>query len=248
MIARHQAQASLAVASSVAGPRHHPDEAWILAHAAGTLDLSQATVIESHLERCPACRAAFSRAEAVGGALLESLAPAAMAPDALDRLMARLDAPDTSPSLAPSPSSSPAPAPAPAAPRKPASALDQILATVHGGPDLDSLNWRFIGPGVRGVRLLQGGRDDTRLWLLRAKGGAVMPMHSHNGSELVLVLKGAFTVDGKRFGPGDLEDSDDSTHHEPHIEAGEECICLAAIEGPLKLSGFARLFQPFIGI
>ena len=76
-----------------------------------------------------------------------------------------------------------------------------------------------------------------------------MPEHSHRGTELTLVLRGAFSDAAGRFGRGDLEAADDTLEHVPTAEAGEDCICLTATEAPLRFRGvLPRLAQRFIGI
>ena len=76
-----------------------------------------------------------------------------------------------------------------------------------------------------------------------------MPHHSHRGLELTLVLKGAFRDEDDRFGPGDIEVATEEVHHTPIAEEGEDCICLAATDAPLRFKGLIpRIVQPFIGI
>lgn len=212
--------------------RHHPADHWIFALAAGSLDEAQAIVVATHVNMCGRCRALLDRAEAVGGALLNELEPAPLSDGAFDRLMARIDAETADPIVLPTRPGVPAP----------------LAPFVPGG--FDALPWRNLGPGVKGVRLDVGrGREDSRLWLLRARPGAVLPRHGHNGAELTLVLKGAFTDEAGRFAAGDLEEADGDVRHQPRIEMDGECICLAATQGMLRLDGlFARLAQPFIGL
>lgn len=218
--------------------RHHPADHWILSLAAGSLDQAQAVVVSAHIDVCTRCRALFDRAEAVGGALLNSLAPAALSPGAFDRLMARIDGEEkplqTSVAAAGAPGVSDLPA-----------ALRHLVPN-----GFDALAWRPLGPGLKGVRLPVGqGREDSRLWLLRGQSGRGLVSHSHRGAELTLVLKGAFRDESGRFGVGDIEDADGETHHKPRIEDGGECICLVAVQGMLRLQGLIpRLVQPFIGL
>ena len=74
-----------------------------------------------------------------------------------------------------------------------------------------------------------------------------MPDHTHTGTELTLVLTGAFSHDGGRFACGDVEDADSTVDHQPVVEDGEECVCLVAMEGQLHLRGWiGRLMQPFV--
>jgi putative transcriptional regulator len=94
---------------------------------------------------------------------------------------------------------------------------------------------------------MRRGRASVRL--LQIPAGQAMPEHGHRGIELTLVLKGAFRDQAARFGRGDVEIADASDQHTPVAEAGEDCICLAATDAPLRfVSILPRLVQPFIGI
>ncbi len=58
---------------------------------------------------------------------------------------------------------------------------------------------------------------------------------------------GAFRHEGGRYGPGDFDLGDDIVHHEPHIEEGEDCVSLVAMQGGLRWQGLiGRLIQPFV--
>jgi len=74
--------------------RHHPDDALLMALAADRLARGPAVVTAAHVERCPNCRARLRELDAVGGALLEDAEPAVLAPEALARTLARIDAGD----------------------------------------------------------------------------------------------------------------------------------------------------------
>jgi putative transcriptional regulator len=76
---------------------HHPSDLTLADWAAGTLDEARALVVSSHLARCPHCRTAVGMFESVGGALLDDALPAEIAPDALDRALANLGAPEAPP-------------------------------------------------------------------------------------------------------------------------------------------------------
>ena len=109
------------------------------------------------------------------------------------------------------------------------------------------VRWRSVGSGVRQAVFKTG--DKSKVRLLSIPGGTAIPDHSHRGLELTLVLKGAFRDEDARFGPGDVEIADDDLHHTPVAEEGEDCICLAATEAPLRFKGLIpRIAQPFIGI
>ena len=85
--------------------------------------------------------------------------------------------------------------------------------------------------------------------LLYIPAGAAMPDHGHRGMELTLVLRGAFTDEDDRFGPGDVEVADEELNHTPVADIGEDCICLAATDAPLRFNSWLpRLAQPFFKI
>src|SRR5207245_3768 len=61
----------------------HPDDSLLIEYAAGSLDEATALLVATHLALCPDCRRPVRRAEAVGGALLESAPSEPLASDAL---------------------------------------------------------------------------------------------------------------------------------------------------------------------
>ena len=76
-----------------------------------------------------------------------------------------------------------------------------------------------------------------------------MPEHGHGGCEMTLVLAGSYHDETGAFGPGDLQDVDESVEHKPLTDAVTGCICLIASERPARFKGlFGRLFQPLTGM
>lgn len=119
------------------------------------------------------------------------------------------------------------------------------------GQGLSDIKWRSFVPGVA-VYDIYGDRhynSGDRLYLLKAKGGIKMPEHSHSGEEWTLILTGSYSIGDQRFSRGDLHIEDETTVHSPHIDEGEDCICLVMTQGPLKMKTLAaRIVQPFVGI
>ena len=210
---------------------------WLLSYAAGALNEAQALVVATHADCHPDLTDKVMQAEDIGGGLLDTLAPSALDDDALDRVMAALDADPRAETP-----------PAPAAPTGRASDLPAPLAQ-YLGKDLVDLDWRTMGPGMQQVKLWSGPKGE-KLWLLKAKGGTAIPAHDHRGSELTLVLRGSYYVGDQHFTPGLVEYADtDIDNHRPVIDEGEDCICLVATEAPIRLHSLvARLVQPFIGL
>ena len=127
------------------------------------------------------------------------------------------------------------------------SVFPQPLRGYIGG-DVDKVPWQRIGLGSYQA-VIQTGDTNTVARLLKIPAGKPVPAHSHGGTELTLVLGGAFTDKTGYYGRGDFQEADDTLEHQPYAVAGEDCICLAVTDAPLKFSGFAaRLAQPFIGI
>ena len=219
---------------------HHPDDALLMALAARTLARGPAVVIAAHVERCPRCLARLHELEAVGGALLDELEPAVLAPEALLRTLARIDALG---------------APAPVRPPTAAGALSRLQASLPASVawprslrGSTATGWRWLAPGVRWSRVTLA-YDDANIYLLRVAAGKSLAVHSHRGGELTQVLHGAFYDSSERFAAGDFEEADDSVHHQPVVAADGECICLTSVEGRVAFDGpLARMLGSLLGM
>lgn len=211
--------------------QHHLDDATLMAYASGNLPEAFNLIVAAHVSLCDTCRATVESCDAVGGALLEQGAAPQMDDQSLARALARLDV-------------DPTPAPAPAR-RKPGVLPGPVQDYVGG--DLDSVKWRPLGMGVKQARLRTSSEATARLLFIPA--GAAMPDHSHAGCEMTLVLQGAFQDEDDRFARGDIEVADDNVTHTPVAEIGQDCICLAVTDAPLRFTGWLpRIVQRFVGI
>ncbi len=210
--------------------RHHVSDRLLMAYAAGTLPEAFSLVLATHLSLCDDCRARLGEYEALGGQVLER-SDMAMAEGSLEACMARIEG------LAPLAR----PQPRPAQGIFPAPLADYI------GGGLEAVKWRPLGMGVRQAILPTPRGATARLLYIPA--GQAVPDHGHRGTELTLVLQGAFADSTDRFGRGDLEIADEDLEHTPIAEAGEDCICLAATDAPLRFNALIpRLLQPVFRI
>lgn len=210
--------------------RHHLDEATLLSYVAGSLSQGMALVVASHLSMCAECRNRVAKQEAVGGSLLENLAPAAISSSALDDVLARLDQTETAQPQPERQSDSSLPAP-----------LYEAL-----GCSLRDVAWKKIVAGIHYFDLPYTAGGVTRL-LKIAPGKTLLP-HGHQGNELTLVLEGSFCDDIGRFARGDIADLDEQVEHQPLVDSQTDCICLIATDGPLKFTTLlGRLVQPVTG-
>jgi len=171
--------------------------------------------------------------EEVGGAMLESIPPSALSPDAYRLIEMRLAAvPDV-------PVSHPAPT--------------NQLGAFPGLPDfvqrLPAQPWTWVAPRLRLKRIELPAGEPTRVFLLKAGAGTRLLPHTHTALEMTCVLTGNFSQGGQVYGPGDFDVGECDVEHEIVVGRDEECICLIAMQGELRLKGLlGRIMQPLISI
>lgn len=216
-------------------PTHHLDPELLMDYAAGTCSESAGLLIATHLALCPLCRDEVARMERLGGTLLDSAAAAPVDQDSLAKVMAKLDQPE----------------PIETADRQTwaeqAATGPQIPRPLsdYVGRSFDDIQWRQLIPGLSEHRIdkLEG----VRASLLRIRPGKNMPLHSHDGSELVMVLSGGYHDKFGSFKRGDVAIADADVEHQPIADLGEDCICLSITDAPLRLTGpIGRLINPFV--
>jgi len=213
------------------GINHHLTDRLLMAYAAGSLPEAFGLVAATHVSLCDECRARLGEFEAVGGSVLERCGTMALSEGSLEATLARIADNPPEPPRRSSRRGSLFPAP---------------LAEYVGG-DLDAVAWRVAGGGVRQAILSTAPGATVRL--LRIPGGIAVPDHGHRGTELTLVLQGAFRDAEARFARGDVEVADEAVEHRPVAEPGDDCICLAATDAPLRFRALMpRLAQPFLRI
>ncbi len=201
----------------------------LFAYAVGDLDPGIRLLVGCQASFNPRAAQEIAFNEALGGAFLEHETPQPMSEGALEDVMSRLDqlradvrppAQDSSVyrevNLLPEPAKS--------------------IALRHADGD----GWSFMAPGVKCMDLsgdpeLKGTTVDVRLMRLEPGKGA--PKHTHGGSELTLVLTGAFRDETGVYGPGDLSVATPKLTHRPIAEPGDVCIALAVTDAPLELTG-----------
>lgn len=204
--------------------RHHPSDTTLLRAAAGFLPEPHRRVLAVHLSVCPTCGTRLHALRTVGGVLLDTLTPATLADNALERTLARLGEA--------APSAQPAPPPAPV--------TLEALATGR---------WRWSGRGIARMSLISPDETGSRLDLIRVAPGVPLPEHGHTDFETTVVLKGAFEDRDISYVVGDFAEADAGTDHAPRALKDEDCICLIATTGCLHARNWLfRLMQPLIGM
>ena len=214
--------------------KHHLSDNMIRAYAAGQLPEAFNLIVATHISLCDECRAALSGYESLGGAILESSTLADTAMPSLNATMQRIK----SAASTPSPQIFAAPPHNPETPRPLAAYI---------GSSLDDVNWKPLGMGVRQSILATSAEATARMLYIPA--GITIPDHGHHGTELTLVLRGAYSDENDRFERGDIELADQDLHHTPIADTDQDCICLAVTDAPLKFKNLLpRLMQPLFGI
>jgi putative transcriptional regulator len=95
--------------------------------------------------------------------------------------------------------------------------------------------WRTRMPGFKQYNL--GKVDGCEVEMLWIKAGRAMPNHTHEGSELTLVLDGAFHDDTGKYGRGDISIADQNVNHRPVADKSGPCVCFAVTTDSLRLTG-----------
>ncbi len=215
--------------------KHHISDDFLIDYASGSLSEGWSLAVASHLALCPECRRRLSAMEGAAGALLDKAGDSLNEDEAWARFKSRaidvrVDEVKT----------------AIAAPGSTA-VLPEPLRSYLGG-DLADLKWRALGRGAYQI-LIDTKDTETQVRLLRIPAGKPVPEHTHVGRELTLVLAGSFRDGDDLFARGDIEEADGDLLHTPTATEGEDCICLAVTEAPLKFSSWiVRMMQPILKI
>jgi putative transcriptional regulator len=205
----------------------------LLEYATGALREAQAIAVATHLAYCPACRRQAERLDELGGAILDTLHPEPLPPDALAALITRLD------HEAP---------PAPKPPARAASAgplgglavpepLRGYLARLP-----EPATWVSIGDGVSALHL---GLDKAPVVaeILKMAPGSALPVHRHSDQELILTVQGSFSEEagphsakGGVYTVGDLGEFEAGSTHTV-VAGADGCVCYRVLAGPVERLG-----------
>lgn len=212
-----------AQAPAARSPQHHIPPELLLDYAGGSLDESWSLVVACHLTLCPHCRRELAAIEQVGSSMVDDITPQPMR-SGFAAIAGRLGEQET------------------------ASAGNSVPETGSRGgipkPLLDYLNtgvdriaWRWSGAGLQSFALRVPKARGGMVSLLKIAPGTGMPLHTHRGEEMTLVLSGGFTDGNGAFERGDVEVADDSVEHRPVAMPGQPCLCLVVTDAPLRFRG-----------
>ena len=212
--------------------RHHPDESILMSYAAGNLSSAKALVISVHLAACHQCQTYVRQSNTLGGVLFEKITPAAIDKvDGVDDFIAAL--PER---------------------RNISSGGEKAAKSGFRNPlakylpaDINSLAWKKQSSTISKFDL-SGliGEKGVNIALQKITAGAQVPQHTHKGTELTVILAGGFSDELGVYHQGDFICRDTSHIHSPTALRNEDCICLAALDAPIRFTGWMRVLNPFL--
>jgi len=221
---------------------YHPDSQFLNDYAAGSLPVAHSLCVGAHLAYCAQCRAHLNQLNSVGGALIEQLAPTTVSPALLDRVMSQIDAHQH-----------------PAVSVQHKVAAQPLIQTADHGPlpdvisklarcDINTLKWHRVSKTVDFARLTTGAKSsEAALYKIRA--GGRIPQHRHSGTEITVVLRGAFSDHQGVYHDGDFVlRGDGDASHAPTATLDDDCLCLAVLDSPVRFTGLYRVLNPFMRI
>jgi putative transcriptional regulator len=203
------------------------DETTRAALASGRADPAMRLFLETLMEMRGITEA---EGDALGGALLEAEAPAAMSATALDRVFASIERGGQD------------------KPRQPAYPELAGLPAGLRAAMLDAeqkRRWKTIGPGIRQLDLIVVG--GVRAEIIRLEAGKSVPRHTHKGRELTLCVHGEYSDGTATYGPGDFSVKETDDRHQPQASAGGPAYALAVTDAGLRFEGLLGALQKLIG-
>ena len=97
--------------------------------------------------------------------------------------------------------------------------------------------------GIATAKLPSG--EDNHLSLLLIESNTEVPLHTHKGLEITLVLAGEMVDEMGKYAAGDLIINTPDHTHTPKNISDEPCLCLSVLTAPLEFKqGLTRLLNP----
>ena len=211
--------------------------ALLLDYVTGALDRPLEILVETHISLNSQSAKQLRMLMQLGGVLLEECEPVSLSEGALDAVMqeiSELEDTDTqnqayAKSTQDNIVSFTPPSNATSTTHLPRPLADYI-------PDLScDKSWRRISKGLSQCRITFNGTE-VEANIYRIAPGTAIPVHSHEGTEVTLVLAGGFTDETGAFGPGDIAIQETGATHKPIADDDGECIVFAINEGNIRLA------------
>ena len=115
--------------------------------------------------------------------------------------------------------------------------LPKVLAKAAS----QGLKWKKVAGGISEAQLFID--NETQCEFIYMAPGGKVPVHTHQGSEAILVLDGSFEDELGEYKTSDFIIRDAQHNHQPRSKEG--CLCFSVLDSPLQFTeGLARLMNP----
>ena len=212
--------------------KHHPSRAMLVDFSAGNLGTAESICVSAHLHFCDQCRNELMRLDQVASQLMTEAEPQTIDEDLFDAVMSKIDALPEAPTKVETEEKSDFP-----------HTVAKLINETESAP-----SWRRMSSSVDVARV-RTGQNKYEVALHRICAGGKTPHHGHNGTEFTVVLKGSFSDEQAVYSEGDFLLRGPGDKHQPMGAQNGECICLSALEAPIKLSSpLGFLMKPWLRI
>lgn len=205
-------------------------DALLLDYATGALSRPLEILVETHLAMNEKSSRSMRMLMQLGGILLEDAEPVSLSEVALQNVMSQLNQFDKE--------------------------TDEMFSRIgeHAEwlphpianyvPEANcKQSWRRAGIGILETDI-NFGEANGKAKIYRISPGTAVPIHTHTGAEVTLVLAGGFTDETGSYGPGDIAIQEAGGEHQPVADNDGECIVFAVNEGEIRLTGpFGRVLN-----
>jgi len=212
---------------------HHPDAHMLVEFSAGSLDIAASICVSAHLHFCERCRAELVRLDEIGSHFLAQSDPVEVDEQLFDHVMREIDRAESEPDKT------------------------QVDKTMQDFPShikklataaKNTPIWKRLSSSIDVAKLFTG-QDRFEVALHRICAGGTAPKHDHKGTEYTVVLKGSFSDEHSVYTEGDFVVRNPGDIHQPMGAKNGECICLSALEAPIKLTNpLGFLLRPWLKI
>jgi putative transcriptional regulator len=218
--------------------KYHPSLSLLEQYTEGTLAAEVALIVAAHLDFCPHCQQLRHDIEADIGCQLEQQPSSGAETDDWQQMLQHILSEQDSANMIPATEK----------------VVETFAAHVEQGQhrieiprSLQRLaasrkKWLQLG-GIATAKLPSG--EDNHLSLLLIESNTEVPLHTHKGLEITLVLAGEMVDEMGKYAAGDLIINTPDHTHTPKNVSDVPCLCLSVLTAPLEFKqGLTRLLNP----